>query len=525
VIKTTPVEQILGLHNTQRPELCPPWSLSDCSNVYVTDAGRIERREGFSRVVALTNATDLFTPIGHEGLFVVADTALISYADDYTPTVIQANLTDAAFSWDELGDRVFYAGATDCGVIVDRLNWQPLRIPVPDATVLTGSGSSYSAGQYQVCATFTHDASGVEGPASPVEAVDLAEGELMSVQVAPVSGYTANVYISEPDGGVPLGTYGEPVTFEQRDSQPFPENVTAITAQGGVLYAAVYDATNDLGFLFWSQPFFHTCWRLATDYIAVPGKILQTVKTDAGLLLATDKSIWVFDGDNLKAVADYGGVAGQSIAQDREGNTMLWTQRGVCTFDAEGFKNVTHGKLSVPPGSRCSTSIVENQGTTRFIAITDGAGTAANPYTSVAGSCWCTNMHNGETTKFDDFGFLAMGYMHNKSYGLTPNGVYQLGGTTDAGAKISANFRFNPVNFGTMQRKRVPYIYVDNDAQVEVSTSVDDIPVGSFTGMKRIRLARGAIGQFFAFDIANLGGDEFRIKNIELLVEPTSRRI
>jgi hypothetical protein len=491
----------------------------------VTDAFRIERREGFSRVVALTNATDLFTPIGHEGLFAVADTDLVSYSDDYTPTVLVSDLTDETFAWDELGDRVFYAGATDCGVIADRVNWQPLRIPLPDVTVQTGTGSAYSAGQYQVCVTFTHDASGVEGPASPIETIDLTEGELMDVEVTPVAGFTANVYISEPDGSVPLGSYGEPVTFEQRDSQPFPDNVTAITAQGGVLYAAVYDSTNDLGFLFWSQPFFHTCWRLATDYVAVPGRILQTVKTDAGLLLATDKSIWVFDGDNLKAVADYGGVAGQSIAQDREGSTMLWTQRGVCAFDAEGLKNLTHGKLSVPPGTRCSTSIVENLGTTRFIAITDGAGTAANPYTTLAGTCWCTNIHNGETTRFEGFDFKALGYMHGTTYGLTANGIYQLGGSTDAGAPIAASFRFNPSNFGIPARKRVPYLYVDNDAQVEVGLTVDDQPVGTFAGLKRVRLARGAIGQYFAFDIANQGGDEFRIKNIELLIEPTSRRI
>jgi hypothetical protein len=120
-------------------------------------------------------------------------------------------------------------------------------------------------------------------------------------------------------------------------------------------------------------------YELYGDYIPVPGKVLMLESTLGGLVIGTDREIYVYtEGESLVKLADYGVISGYPAARKKDGNILFWTQRGVC--EALPFKNVTESKVSLAPGFSCSTSVIRENGEERFLVLTDGNGTADNSY-------------------------------------------------------------------------------------------------------------------------------------------------
>jgi hypothetical protein len=356
----------------------------------------------------------------------------------------------------------------------------------------------------------------------------------IDVQAVPVAGYTARVYMTEADGGVLLGPDGAPLAFEQRDAQPLPTGITALTAKAGVVYAAIYDAASDVGFVLWSQPFWYTCWHLAIDYVAVPSKVLQMVEVEGGIIIITQHCLWFWDGDTLRALANYGGVPGMSAAQDRDDLTLFWTERGVCTYGEEGFKNLTQEQVSLPPGTSCMSGIGDFHGAKYLIVQTSGTASPANAYESISGSCWVMNARTNEVTRWVLPTIKGIGMLGSQTYVLTSSALLLLSGTADLAAvngtetAISAYFTLHPTDFGDSALKRSTYVYVTgcDDSLLTVTPTTDEIEVGTFTGQRRIPLSRGPKGQYWQFKVSNgSGSDDFRLTGFEVLVEPTSRRV
>ncbi len=535
LLKPIAVKKLLGIRNMLRPEEQPWGACADAVNVLVDDNDRLEARWGYMKEMgpASGEATDLYGDRSQEALFAVIDGDLVTIYEDMTSTVVVPGLADTVLQWTDLGDRVVYAGATDAGVLVNREHWQPLRIPVPEFVLDTlvsppELSPGAAGGQYQVTVTLTHVTSGVEGPAAPVQVVELTGDQPPVAIVDPPAGYVANQYTSEANGSV-LYCNGVPLDHVQRDAESLPMGITALAAApGGALYAAIHDTTNDLGFVFWTQPFAWTCWRLDTDYLAVPGKVVGLAALPAGVLVATEHAVWLWNGEALQQLAPYGAVAGRPFAYDQEGGVWLWTTRGLCTLTPDGWRNLTGDRVRVPPGTWCTTQILERMGHASCVVVTDGEGDPVAAYGAISGNTWAINLHNGEMTRFDNFEFRAFGRQDGSNFGLKADGIYSLAGIFDAGSDpIVARFSLHPTNFGDTTLKRCTYAYLTgcDEATLTVGVVCDGEVVGSYSGQRRIPLARGVKGEFWAFEVSDQYGGPLRLTGFEILVEPTTRRV
>lgn len=146
---------------------------------------------------------------------------------------------------------------------------------------------------------------------------------------------------------------------------------------------------------------------------------------------------------------------------------------------------------------------------------------------------YCTNLRTEEMTEYQDFDFLAFGRLGAQVYGLKADGLYALGGETDAGTRISASAtthknsldNASPGGSISVHTKRAYTMYFEAGSDpVVVVPYVDDTKVGAFYGSDRVKLARGARGRYWAFKFANVGGDDLRVEAVEVLIEILRRK-
>jgi hypothetical protein len=387
-----------GLRNTLRPERLPYGALAVAENVICDDTGTLEIRPGYERVISLSNATDMFAPLSGEFMLLVQGGNLLSISDGgLAPVTLAAGLTDSFFQWAETtGDRVYYAGATDAGVVMNGKIALPLRYQAPPQPKVVAMSGYLPPGQYLIRAVYRNDMTGMESPASKLLVANLSATGSLHIEMPSQTGYWTDLYVSSTNGRVPyacgsvfeggvivvngIGRNARPLAYEQRDTYPMPSGITALAYHAACLYAATYDQRNDLGTIWFSWPDQHQFFRLRKDFFTVPGKVLGLCSTTQGILIGTTKQILLQSLDNvITRLAQYGVVEGRPFSQDEEGLTGIWTQRGPATFDTS-YKDLAEGKVSVPCGDRCVTQIIELHGMKQFFVLTDSGQFAFNPY-------------------------------------------------------------------------------------------------------------------------------------------------
>jgi hypothetical protein len=392
---TQAIRQFLGLRNVVRPERQPLGALAEADNVWLDDTGTVERRFGYAQSLALTNVTDAYGHKNFRYAIVVANGSVYRIDDALGQTLLGTGYTDETYQWTQSEDRIFFAGATEAGMILRGQALLPLRwpdTPPPDVTEIDGG---LPQGQYQFVQVYRHAATGIEGPASAPFVIDADDDCAFLIESDPPSGYEADIYVTAPDDTTfrLLGT-GESVFYnvdatqlgaaldaEQLNADPLPQGVTAIEVHESSLYAAVYDQPSNTSYVWPSVPYWYQLFNLDDDGQAVNGKVLGMLSTPQGLLIGSDVGIWLrTPDDGMVRLADYGVVPGRPFARNTEGRIAVWTTRGVATITAEGFQNRFDGKLSVAPGSSCSVAMVDFDGSKQSIVLTDSGGTAFNPY-------------------------------------------------------------------------------------------------------------------------------------------------
>jgi hypothetical protein len=105
-------------------------------------------------------------------------------------------------------------------------------------------------------------------------------------------------------------------------------------------------------------------------------RLTQRGVADA-LIICTDREIHSWDEDQLVKLASYGSVPGHHMAPVH-GKVYFWTKRGLCR--ALPFENLTESTVSVPPGLSAGASVIEKDGTRRYVVALHKGGDAYNPY-------------------------------------------------------------------------------------------------------------------------------------------------
>ena len=380
------ISSFRGLNNVSDPlSLGLEW-LTTANNIDITNAGKIKRRDGYTLDTAAT-ITGAYSTINHQRLYLVNEDGLVTYDG----TVLAEISGTDRMHWAEVNQQVFFNNGTESGVILPDNTVLPWRWPTPGTPALAAISGSLAPGKYDVMCTHLM-ADGRETGAGLPASIDIAEGQALQISSIPqAAGMVTRTYIAPANSTtfqLAYEGYQTARTWDYSpnslgldlmtdDFDPLPEDATVIQVWRGRIYAAQYFPATDNTAIWMSQPLGFHLFDLATDFLAVDGRVLMLAPTDAALVIGTDKAIRAWSGESMTVLAQYGVVPGWCWSLDDDDKTAyIWSQRGLCK--AMPFANLTSGHVSVAPGVQAGAAVIAQDGQRRFVACLHAGGTAFN---------------------------------------------------------------------------------------------------------------------------------------------------
>ena len=361
------VKSFLGIRNTSPVRSIPDNALSAATDVDVDDSGILTRRNGYTKIASYTNVTSAYST-RDKVAYVVANGILNRVGADFSLTPLVAS-TASAFT--DFGKVLF----TNDGFKVQDNVVVDLKVPIPNIPPeIVITAGNWLAGQYSVTYCYKN-AAGMEGATAPLTTVTLAENQMILVSPVPAyAGYTAQVYMTDAGGSVFYTQAGTQLRDIQILSNPMPLNSPAIAFHNSSLWVAS-PQPNGTTVINYSQPFFYHLYDFVASYIIVPGEVRAMQSLPDGLLIGTDSAIYIYN-EVLVVLANYGIPRGRAFIRTPDNKVKMFTHRGVC--EAVPFENYTETKALFAPGIQCSTSLVDQGGIQKFVALSDGSGAPYN---------------------------------------------------------------------------------------------------------------------------------------------------
>ena len=363
------IDNFLGIRNTSPVRSIPDNALSAATDVDLDDVGILTQRNGYNRVVTLTNVTSSYTT-RDKAAYVVANGTLSRVLPDLTLIPIVAS-TATAFA--DFGKVLF----TNDGYKVQDDKAVDLTPPgygssAPSIVVASGT---WPAGQYSVTYCYRDNATGLEGASSPLTTVTLVDDQMILVDPVPAfAGYTPVVYMTDAGGSVFYDSDGVQLRDVQILANPMPLGAPAMAIHDSSLWVAS-PQPNGSTVITYSAPFFFHLFDVVKNYIIVPGEVRAMQSLAEGLLIGTDAAIYLY-AEKLIPLANYGVPKGRSFIRTPDDKAKIFTHRGVC--EAMPFANLTETKALFAPGVQCSTALVDQNGIQKFVALSDGSGVPYN---------------------------------------------------------------------------------------------------------------------------------------------------
>jgi len=152
-------------------------------------------------------------------------------------------------------------------------------------------------------------------------------------------------------------------TYPLSDPISYPPPVgDVICSRRSQMVVGVWEPERDRSVLYFSRPDFPHEFRLEKDFILVPGRVTMLSSLAQGLVIGTDRAIFVDPIDSpLQRVADYGVPVG-SMTYDDLNRVHFWTERGLCR--AFPFENITDKALVVQQREQVTAGVFPYQGST-----------------------------------------------------------------------------------------------------------------------------------------------------------------
>lgn len=355
-------------------------SLAEAKNINIDDEGAVSSRDGYVQSLPFGNVTAAYSMSHNRYGYIVSNGVLYRVNPDLS-TIELGNVGTQPVQWLEVGTRVFMS----TGFIIDNDVLIPWRVNPPNTPVITVVSGYLPAGQYQLLITKILP-DGRESVSSDVIALNLSDDsgiELTGIAGCMVYmtdangsafyevGYQIN-YIGAIDGGKSINQY-------LILNGALPENIGQIAFYQGSLHCSIYDKETDLSAIFYSVYMLFHVFDYDTNVISdIAGEIRLLHGMDNGLLIGTDRAIYLYSDGNLSKLAGYGVPVGKPLMVNRDGSVFFMSLRGVCTMP---FQNLTEDNFTMPLGGECVTGIINTEGFESFITITDGAGFAEDSTT------------------------------------------------------------------------------------------------------------------------------------------------
>lgn len=168
-----------------------------------------------------------------------------------------------------------------------------------------------------------------------------------------------------PSGVVKWGYFCPAVTAEDypvapRRAYPPPLTPGPIAPWLLSMLVAVYEPAQDRTVLYKSRSGLPHEFYLDTDYTLIPGQVRLLASTARGLVIGTDRAVYLDTHDDpLVRATTYGVPVGASVHHDAD-EVFFWTDRGLCS--AFPFRNLTDAAWIAPRHSRVATGLLRWKG-------------------------------------------------------------------------------------------------------------------------------------------------------------------
>lgn len=375
-----------GLDNRAKDFALPDGYVRHLRNCDVRSSGKIQRRQGYTKVVSDTNPHSLYSD-GHVTLYV--SQGVLKRLDGTAISVVDANWGEAPTVYAERAGEVFFSNGLKTGRWANGYkSWgveNPPRQPALDALPTGG----LHPGTYQVAITW-RDALGIESGTPLNSQITVSEGGgimLSDFPTPPIYVDTVSVYVSGADGtelyldnDYPAWTTTVVIEQDQRSipletefMQPMPP-VERVCLQASRFYGAIGPA------LYVTQPFNPYLTNL--DGVLFESPITALLPVTDGVYVVTERKAYFmqFEGDvpQRRELTYHGAVRG-AVAVDPILPGVLWVgDKGLMRGLPGGEnQNITDAHLALPKAEQGAMTIREVDG--ERYAIFSLRGLTANP--------------------------------------------------------------------------------------------------------------------------------------------------
>lgn len=380
---TLATAQFFGIRNKSDSVGLAGFTAAD--NVIIDGAGVLAVRRGQTALNATAYRGAYATPDGKRGYAVTAAGALQDWSTDAAP-VLASGFVGYPY-WCQAADTVFVGNENQVWRIGADRSITANALPQPRPPLLTAVTGALPAGQYRFVQVTV---SGGRESAPSSEAIITVNGS-QNIQISGITGQ--RIYVCPADSKlygwwrdtsaaalVYAGTTAEVLGegLSTLNLQPMPLG-RCLALQERRLHCAVYDARAKVSTLYRSLPGWWDLSDIVVDTKLVPGEIRAMAGLPGGLLIGTERQVFVLADNVLTKLADYGVPPGQAIAFDQSGATCwIWTQRGLRS--ALPFAEVTP-QHAPPIADWVGTAVVREGGDTRFIVALSPFANPDNAFT------------------------------------------------------------------------------------------------------------------------------------------------
>jgi hypothetical protein len=147
---------------------------------------------------------------------------------------------------------------------------------------------------------------------------------------------------------------------------------------------------------------------------------------------------------------------------------------------------------------------------------------------------WVVNTDSGANWTYRGWDFSSFTVWNDKNYAANDQGLFELTGSDDDGTPIAASILTGKSDLGTVQHKRMAYVYVgassDNGLQLAVHTDNGEtntytVTAAELMGNSRTAIGKGLRSKYWQFEITNIDGGDFELESFEMRPDATIRRI
>jgi len=147
---------------------------------------------------------------------------------------------------------------------------------------------------------------------------------------------------------------------------------------------------------------------------------------------------------------------------------------------------------------------------------------------------WALNTVINGMTRYDNYAFNSLARVGQSYFGASRDGLYRLEGPDDDGVRIDSQINLGRMNFGTQQRKALPFVYVGiaSDGRPVLKVEADGETFyyrlrdwSTELENQRFELGRGLRAAYYNLTIINEGGHAFELAEIEFTPVTLKRRL